>query len=142
MRCLLKILTAGRLLVLEAAVLLLAARVALKLLPFRRLRWYLARGVKQPEVQGEQRKRLKNKIYSAVCEACYRLPGEMVCFPKAIAAQTMLRRRGVGIRLVYGAARNPDTGLVGHVWPQDGNDEPVDFRFTQGCHPLAHFPDK
>ena len=120
----------------------LLAWSALKLLPFRWMRWYFARKVKQPEVQGECRKQLKNEVYSAVWQASCRLPGELVCFPKAIAAQTMLRRRGVNIKLVYGAARNPDTGLVGHVWPQDGNDEPVDFRHTQGCHPLAYFPDK
>jgi hypothetical protein len=38
-----------------------------------------------------------------------------VCLPRALAAQAMLRRRGVGAQLCLGAARNAQ-GLAAHAW--------------------------
>jgi hypothetical protein len=41
------------------------------------------------------------------------------CLPRALAAQAMLRRRGIASRLCLGVAREPD-GLSAHAWIELG----------------------
>ena len=43
-------------------------------------------------------------------------PIQFVCLPQAMAAQWMLRRRGVPSRLVFGARREADAALAFHAW--------------------------
>ena len=109
-----------RLLLIEAALGLLLARVALKWLPFRQIRWFMNRPQPQHEVAGTDRAQLRKEIAWAIERAARLLPGKTVCFPRGLTAQTMLRRRGVSTTLYYGAATLPDRGLTGHVWVQDG----------------------
>jgi Transglutaminase-like superfamily len=51
----------------------------------------------------------------AIDEACWFLPGELTCIPRALVAQ-MLLRRGVCATLYYGARTMPESGLIAHVW--------------------------
>jgi Transglutaminase-like superfamily len=56
-------------------------------------------------------------IIDAICHCVDEVGTRMhvVCLPRALAAQSMLRRRGVAARLCLGLAREPD-GLAAHAW--------------------------
>ena len=125
----------------EAMLYLLLSRLALKLLSFRRLVWLLERRPSEPEVTGTRRVRLRQEVGWAIATAARYLPGETVCFPQAIAAQAMLRRRRVGTTLYYGAARLPDRGLTTHAWVQDGAEGVVGHRNADKYYVLARYPE-
>ena len=107
-------------LLIEAAICLVLARVALAVVPFRHLTKYMGRTLMHPEVMGSDRERLRNEVAWAVTAAAKHLPIKMVCFPRGIAAQAMLRRRLIGATIFYGVANLPEHGLAAHVWVQDG----------------------
>jgi len=75
-------------------------------------------------------------------EAAGFLPGETTCFVRAIAAQSILRRLGMGTTLYYGAATLPDSGLTAHVWLQDGTAGIIGHDMPRHYHILARYPDK
>ena len=123
----------------EAALLLVVAKIALRVVPFSRLaRWFEA-PTRQPERQGEARRQTVIAVRRAIFRSGRRLPGVYVCFPRAIAAQTMLRRRGVSTTLVYGAATLPDKGLSGHVWVMDGDEGVIGHMKADEYHVLARY---
>jgi hypothetical protein len=109
-----------QLLVLEASLYLVVARLLLWLLPFKRLAWIFRLQPKRVSLSRESRGGLIADVRQAISSAARRLPGDSVCFPRAVAAQAMLRRRGLGTTLYYGAARSPERRLQSHVWLQDG----------------------
>jgi hypothetical protein len=111
-----------RWLLLETLVHLVAARLALRILPFRWLVWWFQRPARRPELAGDARQAAIRQVRLAVHYTNLWLDLDAVCFPRSIAAQTMLRRRGVSTTLYYGAAMLPDPGkLTTHVWLQDGD---------------------
>lgn len=110
---------ARRLLVVEAILTLAVARLAIAVLPFRSLQRFLTRDSNRAERSGEARNARVASVRAAIESAARRLPGQTVCFPRAVAAQSMLRRRGIGTTLYYGAARSCEEGLIAHVWLQD-----------------------
>jgi hypothetical protein len=125
----------------EAALLLAAARLALRVLPFRRLVWLFDRPAADRAVTGAQRERLRMEVGRSIWLAAGRLPGPVVCFPRAIAAHLMLRRRGVATTLYYGAARRPEGGPpLTHVWVQDGAQGVVGARRARDCVVLGSYP--
>jgi hypothetical protein len=130
-----------RWLLIEAALWLLAARLALRVLPFRWLAKFFERPPKAPEVVGAERERLREEVRWAIHRATRQLPGKTVCFPRAITAQVMLRRRGMGTTLYYGAAKVPGQGLMTHVWVQDGNEGVIGHLMARGYHTLARYPE-
>jgi hypothetical protein len=101
-------------LALEAATHLIGARVALVLLPFRRIATWTAREMPERRRTDAERCRAIADVRWAVAAAAARLPG-IVCFPRALAAQQMLRRRGIASTLTYGA-RTRGEALDAHVW--------------------------
>jgi transglutaminase superfamily protein len=105
----------------EAAVGLAMARVAVAILPFQRISAWTRRGVSGNGPADRERGRVIEDVRWAVAAAAARLPGDTRCFPRALAAQAMLRRRGVPSALVYGA--RPQAGqLDAHVWVTVGAD--------------------
>ncbi len=104
----------------EALAYLVAARVVLWVIPFRWLAPLFELSPRGPELEGDARKRARDEVRRAVHVAAERLPGT-TCFPKAIAAQAMMRRRRVATTLYWGAATLPGEGLAAHVWVQDGD---------------------
>ena len=109
-------------LLLEATLHLLAARLALHLLPFHWLTWWFQRMVRSPELGCAARQLAIQIVCLSLYVANRRLSINAVCFPLSMAAQTMLRRRGVSTTLYYGAATLSDPGqLTAHVWLQDGD---------------------
>jgi Transglutaminase-like superfamily len=131
-----------RLVRLEAAAYLLSARGAVRVVPFRWLVRLFERAPRKPEVQGEARAESRAEVRQAVHRAAQRLPGETVCFPKAMAAQAMLRRRGIRTTICCGASKNGETGLTAHVWLEDGEHPVTGARAREGYLPLARYSPK
>jgi hypothetical protein len=143
---------------------LLAARLALRVAPFQCLTWYFARPPRQPAATYSERERLRkasaaSTLYTTrkdqitdiereefrkgvqwvIDVAAWFLPCEMACFPRAIAAQTILRRFGISTTLYYGAATSPESGLTAHVWLQDGGEVIVGHHEAQDYQVLARY---
>lgn len=70
------------------------------------------RGALPPEA------RVPRRVGRIVGKVARRLPFRALCLPQAMAAQWMLRRRGVRSQLVFGARRGtaPDRALEFHAW--------------------------
>ena len=124
---------------LEAAWLLVAAKIALRLVPFARLAPLFERPTRVPQRVGEARTQTIGAVRNAINRAARRLPGEYVCFPRGIAAQAMLRRRGVATTLIYGAATLPGQGLTGHVWVMDGETGVIGHTTASDYRELARY---
>jgi hypothetical protein len=122
----------------EAFAYLLAARIALRVLPFRWLTPIFEREPRVPELEGPERDEVRAEVRRAIHRTARLLPGT-ACFPKAIAAQAMLRRRAVATTLYCGAARIPGEGLVTHVWLQDGDVGVAGHRVSRDYEPLAQY---
>ena len=108
-----------RLLRLEAIVHLAAARLAVRLLPYRVLTRLFERSARRPEFAGSERARTCLEVRAAIERASRRLPGS-VCLPRAIAAQAMLRRRGITTTLYLGVATSATAPHRSHAWLMDG----------------------
>ena len=133
--------TARRWLILEALWCVLLARALLLLIPFRRLTTTFKRELPgKPSPGGPERQRLRADIRWAIELVSARLPGETTCFPRAIAAQTMCRRRGISAVLCYGAAPLPGKGLSAHVWVLDGTEGVIGHQIAEDYRILARFP--
>jgi hypothetical protein len=124
---------------LEAAAYLLAARVAVRIVPFRWLVRLFERAPRKPEPHGNARAEQRRGVRHAVHGASQRLPGETVCFPKAVAAQAMLRRRGMRTTICCGASTAAGDGLTAHVWLEDGEHAVTGARARDDYLPLARY---
>jgi hypothetical protein len=133
---------AARLILVEAILYLLAARLALRVFSFSRLTSELERRGKRPELQGSARIRARGRVRDAVCRVARRFPNRTTCLHRAIATQLMLRRRGVRATLYYGAARLPHRGLTTHAWVQDGSEGVIGHVVArrEGYLILARYP--
>ncbi len=109
----------------EAGAALLAARLLLKILPVSALVRWLKRPVaavpKGRWGAGEQAAQVE-EVRWAVLSVARHSPVRFVCFPQAIAAHALLRRRGVPSRVVYGVRRAADTRLCAHTWLEVGGE--------------------
>jgi hypothetical protein len=125
----------------EAVAYLATARLALAVLSFQRLTWLFERPARRVELTGEARIRMRHEVRRALNRVRRRLPSQTTCFHRAIAAQAMLRRRGVGTTLYYGAARLPTGVLATHAWVQDGTEGVVGYRAVERdrYHVLARY---
>lgn len=130
------------LLLAEAVVYLLAARVALAIFPFRRLTGLFERSSRRPELTGDARLRARGEVCSAIRRVRHGSLVRTTCLHRAIAAQAMLRRRGVSTTLYYGAATLPEQGLTAHAWVQDGEAGVVGKieALREQYHVLARYP--
>ena len=69
-----------------------------------------------------------------------RVPWRALCFEQGLAAQIMLRRRGIASTLYYGAAPDKAEGLSAHVWVRDGAIDVVGCELAPHYGVLAVFP--
>lgn len=128
-------------LLLEAALMLTLARLALRLVPFRQLNPFFNRPVRGSQVNGRRRESLRKEVAWAIDRTAKILPGETVCFPRGIAAQALLRRRGVGTTLYYGVTTGNGNGSTAHVWVQDDAQGVVGHHDIEAYHILARYPE-
>ena len=69
-----------------------------------------------------------------------RVPWRAVCFQQGLAAQLMLRRRGLSASLYYGARRDDAGALVAHVWVRSGEVDVIGCADSETYGVLAVFP--
>ncbi|MFC3174977.1 lasso peptide biosynthesis B2 protein [Novosphingobium bradum] len=108
--------------VVEAMVLLAAARVLVARVPFRRWRGWLGRAAPpgagaDPAVDEAVGLRAR-RVGRAVDQGARHLPGASKCLPRAMAAAWMLRRRNLPASVIFGVL---DSGRRGtpddlHAW--------------------------
>ncbi len=111
-------------LLIEAALWLLLARVALIAVPFPRLAPYLGafvapedeRVIGARSIGTAEQARIAARVGWAVCAAARHVPFTAVCLPQAMAARMMLGRRGVPSVLHFGAAKGRHEPLDAHAW--------------------------
>jgi len=128
-----------RLLLLEAGISMVLTALAIRVLPFRVLGRLAARPVHRSAPSTEERVSKLNRIRWAIGVCARRMPWAL-CFQQGLAAQLMLRRRGIGSTLYYGAAPNQQQGLSAHVWVRDGDIDVVGGEIASAYAVLATFP--
>lgn len=115
-------LRSGKRLLLEAVLRLAAARLAVRLLAFRRLARRLGAHMAQsPETLPPEQTEVARRVGWAVRLAARHLPWRCACLEQAVAAQTMLRRRGIPCTLYLGVARESADRLRAHAWLRCGD---------------------
>lgn len=113
-----------RLLAVEAVECLVAARLALVLVPFPRLADWLGtlvpptdpRALRVASEASPRDASIAREMGWAVTRAARHVPFRAVCLPQAMAAQFMLRRRGVMSVMRFGAGRGAEKSLEAHAW--------------------------
>jgi hypothetical protein len=105
-----------RRLLVEAALLLGAMRLGLRLLPFRTL-WRLLERAPRPSTGFSTADPIApGRIAWAVSVASPYVLGVRPCLPQALAAQLLLVRRGFAARLRLGVARGDRGQVRAHAW--------------------------
>jgi Transglutaminase-like superfamily len=97
----------------EAALALAVARLAVRFVPASRLLAWAARAPRRPQRFADPD--LPAQVAAAVDWAASRRWMTALCLPRALAAQAMLRRRGIASRLCLGVARDGKS-LSAHAW--------------------------
>jgi hypothetical protein len=105
---------AERRLVVEAFLLVCAARSALSCMSLPAIRGSLARIVRPHRASGTQV--TKWQIVRALSMAARKAPFRVTCLTEALAAEAMLRRRGHDARLQIGVVRPTGAELNAHAW--------------------------
>jgi hypothetical protein len=105
----------GKGLYLNAAFWLLAVKAGLYLLPFERLRGWLAR------VDGLVGKPAEMEDMRAIIVAIERIgrflaPLRINCLPQALVGHRLLRQKGFNVQLRIGVVKNPGGRLAAHAW--------------------------
>jgi hypothetical protein len=89
------------------------------------------------------RQKRANKVQRvrwAIITTAARVPWRALCFQQGLAAQFMLRRRGIPSVLYYGAAQDERSGLYTHVWVVDDDVDVIGGEIAHRFAILAAFP--
>jgi len=139
-------LTGGRRALLVEAVFWLAlARLAVRSLPFRLLSRHLGAftapdeglTLANPVDPPAGHVRLAGEIGWAVTRAARHVPFDAVCLPQAMAAQQMLRRRGVRSTLYFGVSKGSIGAVESHAWLRAAGVEVTGYPIPDGFSPIA-----
>jgi hypothetical protein len=114
-RKLLRLSRGARRLLFQAALVVLAIRSGLWLLPFRRVRAILARMDTAPPLLRPRNGTSTDEIARAVRSASRFVP-HASCLTQALAAQALLRWSGISSRLHIGVAKDDAGRLEAHAW--------------------------
>jgi hypothetical protein len=111
-----KLKTIRRMYLREAAVMIILARLAVRVIPTARIFSWADRPPRSiNRFAGDE----ANWIAWAVETAAVKPWINALCLPRALAAHAMLRRRGIASRLCLGVARK-ESGLAAHAWVEVG----------------------
>src|SRR5262249_61243497 len=113
---------------------------AIALLPVRYLELLAAWSTHRPKLLREARQNKVRRIRWAIITTAARVPWRAVCFQQGLAAQFMLRRRGIPSVLYFGAAQDDRSGLHAHVWVRDGDVNVLGGEIASRFAILAKFP--
>ena len=110
-----------RLLLLEACLYLIAARLHTAALPFRAIAPALGTAMadSEPALRPAQQATASD-IARTIDQAARHLPLKLLCLQQAIAAKRMLARRRIPGTLYLGTQRDPDGQLQAHAWLRSG----------------------
>jgi hypothetical protein len=121
----------------EAMLELAVARARVVLRPFREVADAASRP--PPAAAGEAAE-VRRDIAWAVTTAARRAPWRAKCLEQGLAAQAMLRRRGVAGVLHYGIKRGAGGDLTAHVWVTACGQDVVGGAHATGFVEMARFP--
>ena len=138
---------ARRALVVEAVVCLWLARLGLIFVPFPRLARRLGTFVPPSDPRtraaraaaGQAQADLAEQIGWAVTRAARHVPFKAVCLPQAMAAHSMLKRRGVESVMHFGAAKGTDKPLDAHAWLDAAGVEVTGYPVAKNFAEIACF---
>jgi len=136
-----------RLLLAEAAVWLWLARLALIVVPFPRLARRLGTVLPPAEaraVQAQWRAQPRAEATAAVIgwavtRAARYVPFRAVCLPQAMAARMMLKRRGIGSVLHFGAILGQEKPIDAHAWLDAAGVEVTGYPVARNYAEIACF---
>jgi asparagine synthetase B (glutamine-hydrolysing) len=137
-----KRLWADRLLLGETVIFLALASVTIAILPFRVVAFLASGRWLPPRTPPASRTDAVARIRWAVSAMARRVPFRAVCIHQGLAAQIMLRRRGIPSLLYYGAAQDKALGLIAHVWVRDGELDVTGCEEAPRFALLARFPEE
>lgn len=122
----------------EAALSLLAVRLAFGLLPFpKALRLFR---IAQSEANAARVAAEAAEVASAVARAARHVPFRAACLQQAFAALLMLRRRGLAAKVHLGLARDAGAKtLMAHAWCLCGEVPVTGIEMASGFVPVAAF---
>jgi hypothetical protein len=130
-----KVKTVRRVYLREAAVSLFLARVAVRVIPAARIFAWATRPPRRiRRFAGDE----TGWVLWAIDNAAAKSRSEALCLPRALAAHSMLRRRGMASRVCLGVAREQGN-LVAHAWVEVGGDNIVTSPCTSTLTRLAEF---
>ncbi len=108
-------------LLLEALGLLLWSRLQLHCIPFARIAPDLGTGQAETlRALSESQRQTASKISWAVLTVSRYFPLKLVCLPQAMAATSMLKRRGIPSTLYLGVKISQADSLTAHAWSRAG----------------------
>lgn len=132
---------ARRALVAEAAFWLIAARLAIWIVPFPWMARRIGR-LRAPE-DSDRVERDDDEIRGiawAIDRAARNLPLRLVCLPRALAAWRMLSRRAIPARVHFGASRGAgQRALATHAWVDAGGVEVTGYPEAYNCVEIGYF---
>jgi hypothetical protein len=133
-----------RLLLGEAVIWLMGARLALTAVPFARLAAWFGTLRKPgeagtPESGMPPDNAVARDVGWAVTRAARYVPFRAVCLPQAIAAKAMLNRRRIANVMHFGVARKVDERLQAHAWLDAAGEEVTGFPVAPDMVEVARF---
>jgi hypothetical protein len=126
-----------QLLLLEALITLTLTSAALHVLPFKRAirLGSIGLGIPKPRMSVES-------VVWAIEAVGRRLPWKIVCIQSGLAAQRMMRRRGIEAILHYGIANErPSSRLEAHVWVSVNGKPVLGGAEAREFVPVATYPE-
>jgi hypothetical protein len=101
----------------EALLALAAARLVMLLVPFRYVAaWLGTAGAETPATATANEIRMAQEVGWAVGVWARRVPWDSRCLAQALAATSMLRRRGLEGTVSFGSGRVDGGGFSAHAW--------------------------
>ena len=127
----------------EALAYLLVFRIGLRLLPFRQI----LRRISSQQPQGEAALKPPTaeavetalRVRWAIESVSRNLPARFVCFPQALAAYAMLRRRHIPTTIVYGVGHSHLGDLIAHTWLTLGDRIVVGREGSEAFQPIERW---
>ena len=114
-----------RLLALEAGLWLGAARIAILILPLRRLAPYWGQHMAEsPLDDAPEQREFVAAVGRALRTMSHHLPWRCKCLERALAGKMLLRRRGISNTLYLGVAKHDENlvdGMKAHAWLRSGS---------------------
>jgi transglutaminase superfamily protein len=129
-----------RLILVEAILMLALSVTVIAIMPFPYVGRLSSRRLGRAEPSVAERALMVSRVRWAVLASARRVPWRALCFEQGLAAQLMLRRRGIASALYFGVASSDPKGLAAHVWVRDGDVDIVGAESASEFTVLATFP--